>query len=624
MMSANGLLQRLILRNLNKATVWCGMLRLNLFALFAGIWVVPGLAYYEDIAPSLSSGVILTNAWVDPSGPFTANVRTFAVDFYDDLDDPFFAGDPGFNAQPGSGLPAGSQLRFNILSGGQFDLPANLSYWSGAGPVAFGFVPNNESLRLTRSSFALVVGNTLGSQAGFNLGTIASDGSMHQHLFSFLRGADGNTIPAGPGSWGPGDSVQATDGIYLVSLELTSSNATIIKSQPLFVLFNSNLSDTAVSAAADWVNHNLVVPSQWATVNGGAWGNTANWSGDLPNSNQATARLWGNLTSNGNVDLQTTDRSVKAVDFDNATASYTISSSGGGKLVFAAATGNASLTFTTTNTRNHTISAPVQLDSPLTIAAGSQTITLSGQVDFNGRAVTLQSGTVKLVGNAVGRLQSLTIANNGAALNASPPYSGSLRTYDGTLDLAGNSLVVDATPLAEVADMIRSGRRQVGATPWTGTGIISNLAATGPRAGNTSLGAIRNVTDPAALLGVGNGPLYANFNGVTLTGDEILVKYTWYGDFDLDGKVTSFDFALLDAGFAGVLQVTDSLPGWYFGDADYNGVVDSQDYSLALAGYNAYVSSGNTALPEPGAGVLALIAIGLISCYRIFHFPRRS
>ena len=50
----------------------------------------------------------------------------------------------------GSGLPAGSALQINVLSG--------LSYWTGNGAVSFGAPPSSETLRLAKGSNQLLVG----------------------------------------------------------------------------------------------------------------------------------------------------------------------------------------------------------------------------------------------------------------------------------------------------------------------------------------------------------------------------------------------------------------------------------------------------------------------------------
>jgi len=286
------------------------------------------------------------------------------------------------------------------------------------------------------------------------------------------------------------------------------------------------------------------------------------------------------------------------------------------------------------------------------IGAGRLTptaITLQGSVgNTTGKATLTASGT-----NAVGALNSVTHAGSVTIINdnaafAAPPLTGyttSQRTYYATLDLRNNDLVVDnATPandtslansqLSAITDMLRSGASSTGnlAVPdWQGKGISSSYVGTqGSLSGTMALGVMRNVVNPtAAFHGVTNPAAYGTdagnaFNGLTtLAGNEILVKYTWYGDANLDGKLTSFDFALLDAGFAGTTQLDGSF-GWFFGDFDYNGIIDTQDYASIVAGWTGYTTGGgpdslpvNSQLPEPSTLLLGVLGLGgLLAAYR--------
>ena len=61
------------------------------------------------------------------------------------------------------------------------------------------------------------------------------------------------------------------------------------------------------------------------------------------------------------------------------------------------------------------------------------------------------------------------------------------------------------------------------------------------------------------------------FNGVTLDDTTIVGKYTFYGDANLDGQVTTDDYVAVDLG----LGTGDS---WVQGDFDLNGQVTTDDY----------------------------------------------
>ena len=63
------------------------------------------------------------------------------------------------------------------------------------------------------------------------------------------------------------------------------------------------------------------------------------------------------------------------------------------------------------------------------------------------------------------------------------------------------------------------------------------------------------------------------------TGD-VLVRYTYHGDADLNGVVDFDDYSRIDQGF------NSHRTGWVNGDFDYNAVVDFDDYSLIDLAFN--------------------------------------
>ena len=81
---------------------------------------------------------------------------------------------------------------------------------------------------------------------------------------------------------------------------------------------------------------------------------------------------------------------------------------------------------------------------------------------------------------------------------------------------------------------------------------------------------------------LGPGMTSSAAGGVTgLDGDDILVKYTYYGDADLNGTVDPDDFNQFLAGFQ-----DSSLPRtWLYGDFDYNNMIDPDDFDLFLAAF---------------------------------------
>ncbi len=81
-----------------------------------------------------------------------------------------------------------------------------------------------------------------------------------------------------------------------------------------------------------------------------------------------------------------------------------------------------------------------------------------------------------------------------------------------------------------------------------------------------------------------------------------MVKYTYYGDANLDGKVDGQDYALIDAGYLS----HGTLTGWYNGDFNYDGEVDASDYTLIDNAFNLQAGTiGSSVVASPTALVAA-------------------
>jgi hypothetical protein len=212
--------------------------------------------------------------------------------------------------------------------------------------------------------------------------------------------------------------------------------------------------------------------------------------------------------------------------------------------------------------------------NPNFVSLNSRSVNLANvtglSFDGNGGADTLnvQFGTVHLP--SAQHFASLTIKNNG--LVVADPGGGNTLVIDlltlvgtGSLDVTDNALIFTNSTVPAVQALLATGFN-LGA--WNGTGINSSTAAADP-VGNTALG----FADNAVLQ-------LATFGGVPgLIGTEVLVKYTYYGDSDLNGKVTLDDFSLFLEGYQNVGTT------WLTGDYDFNGSVDLNDFSTFLGGY---------------------------------------
>src|SRR5262249_34914711 len=153
---------------------------------------------------------------------------------------------------------------------------------------------------------------------------------------------------------------------------------------------------------------------------------------------------------------------------------------------------------------------------------------------------------------------------------------------DSILDLNNGALVLHTTSAnrdATLAALWQSIRTARNSSPkrWRGMGLTSSAAAVSST-GITGLALI--VNDRGART-----PVYPTFAGQSVDSNCILVKYTYDGDMDLNGKVDGADYFLIDNGFL------NQFTGYRNGDLDYNGKIDGADYFLID---NAFLNQGGT------------------------------
>lgn len=122
---------------------------------------------------------------------------------------------------------------------------------------------------------------------------------------------------------------------------------------------------------------------------------------------------------------------------------------------------------------------------------------------------------------------------------------------DSTLDLLDNDLILHAANPASILWLITSARLISSSATF-----LTTLAATVNTRGN-------------------NTPLLTTFSGQPVTPSDVLVKFTYKGDANFDGRVTIADYLITDRASA------RSLTGWINGDFDHSGgPPDATDYFL--------------------------------------------
>ncbi|MGE5611815.1 MAG: hypothetical protein ACM359_21385, partial [Bacillota bacterium] len=184
----------------------------------------------------------------------------------------------------------------------------------------------------------------------------------------------------------------------------------------------------------------------------------------------------------------------------------------------------------------------------LIIDGGTLSLETASVPGLNGFALHLRNGaTVKLASDL--RLSALSISDTAS------------------LDLADHDLVVSASEqaplqtLQQLTNWIKCARGSDG--QWIGTGLSSSAAK-----GN-------NQTGLSILLNEQGGqPILTSFAGQSVDVSDVLVKYTWNGDVNLDGVLNGDDYFLVDSGFL------TQAGGYQNGDLNFDGKVDGDDYFL--------------------------------------------
>jgi hypothetical protein len=220
------------------------------------------------------------------------------------------------------------------------------------------------------------------------------------------------------------------------------------------------------------------------------------------------------------------------------------------------------------------------------VSAGAGFEISNGKVQVGG-SVDPFSGTGATAGNHVN-----VAVNSGATLQftangAGSEVSGLSITGGSVVDLTNNELKIDYAPGTQTAtDATIRGYLINGFNngAWNGVGGINSSTAALP--GNSSF-----------ALGYADGA-----DGVVagLSSGQIEVKYTLYGDANLDGVVSGDDFTIVAS------NLGKSVVGWDKGDFLYTGLVNGDDFT-DLVGNLGKASNGG-AVQLPAADLAAIDA----------------
>jgi hypothetical protein len=214
--------------------------------------------------------------------------------------------------------------------------------------------------------------------------------------------------------------------------------------------------------------------------------------------------------------------------------------------------------------------------SIFTNTAGTSTFQTDACSSAATLSVNVSGGSVTFASTE--HLTSLYVATGATAqlINPAPGNRSVIVTpslsVSGLLDITSNALVVQGGDLAAITGLVKQGD---GGGSWNGSSGITSTSAAADSTHLTALGVIQNNQSGAALFN-GSNP----FEGTTPGIADILVKLTYYGDANLNGKVDGSDYSLIDNG------CQKQLTGWFNGDFNYDNIINGSDYTLIDNAFN--------------------------------------
>jgi hypothetical protein len=233
-------------------------------------------------------------------------------------------------------------------------------------------------------------------------------------------------------------------------------------------------------------------------------------------------------------------------------------------------------------------------DDTFNLNTGTYAFASDARAGTSSLALNLAAGT-SAVFNSTQHLHALSIGSDALVTLAAGAdkvlvtdgltIAGSTDQWTGKFDLNDNDLILHSTSAArfdaaaQAANQIKQGFNLSG-TFWAGNGITSSLGGDA----SSNLTAVGIILDDRATAAQPAGPLYTVFSNEPVGVNDVLVKFTYFGDADLDGQVTTNDYFLLDNAF-----LARRKDGWINGDFDYAGGINTNDY---FAIDNAFIGQG--------------------------------
>ena len=289
-----------------------------------------------------------------------------------------------------------------------------------------------------------------------------------------------------------------------------------------------------------------------------------------------------------------------------------VTKTGAGTLVLYGANTYSGRTLVTAGTLE--VASGGRVNGPLTATDG-------GRLEFD-VAYTAGPPVVRSVG-------AITVTGTGSAVVVDPVANNAARSLlvapalttndGGTFDLGNNDLRLTAATVADVTALARAG---FNAGRWSLNGGLASQTAAADAAHLSAVGVIPNTVG-------GTVALYPVFDAAPADASDVLARYTYYGDANLDGRIDAADYTRLDAGLLA------RSTGWFDGDFNYDGTVDASDYTLADNAFNhqaigriaapAAAVARASAVPEPTtAGSCVVVVAAFLGRRRCVRRVRRG
>jgi autotransporter-associated beta strand protein len=280
-----------------------------------------------------------------------------------------------------------------------------------------------------------------------------------------------------------------------------------------------------------------------------------------------------------------------------------------GGLVLNASIGSVSISQSLQH--DPTAGAPAR-DGGLTLLAGQ--LTLNASDSYTG-ATSILSGI--LISGTAGALPAGSVVNVGRGATLVSDSQATVSNL-ALLNVNGNVIVHNGN-LATLSTAASGGFT----SGWNSSTGIASSSAAGDSNHLTAVGIIQNDdgTGKAATL-------YSTFGGQPVADSDVLLKYTYYGDTNLDGTVDGSDYSRIDTAFVADKAAAGAKTGWFNGDFNYDGVIDGSDYTLIDNAFNQQgaalaasiasptaqiAAAGSNAVPEPSTlGLMTIAAAGVL------------